>query len=54
MPATDPLRTLVDCANAHLSPDLLRAAAREALSRGLVMRSELRAVDVALAPYGGL
>jgi len=54
VPATDPARTLTDCAHAHLPPELLRQAALEALHRGLVARSELAAVIEALEPHGGL
>lgn len=54
VPVTAPLRTLVDCATSHLSPELLRGAAREALRRGLVARSELTAIEAALSPFGGL
>lgn len=54
VPVTDPLRTLKDCAEHHLSPDLLRAAARDALDRGLVTRDQLAVVDNALASFGGL
>lgn len=54
VPATAPLRILEDCAAAHLSPELLREAAREALDRGLVSRHALTAVEAALAPFGGL
>ena len=54
VPMTHPRRTLNDCAKAGLSPDLLRQAARQALQRGLVIKSELRAVEDALEEYGGL
>ena len=54
VPVTAPLRTLEDCAAAHLPPDLLRDAARSALARGLVSRGDLAAVEAALAPFGGL
>ena len=54
VPATAPLRTLEDCATAHLPPDLLRDAARSALARGLVSRGDLAAVEAALAPFEGL
>jgi predicted transcriptional regulator of viral defense system len=54
VPATAPLRTLEDCAAEHLPPELLRAAALDALSRGLVSRPALGAVEAALAPFGGL
>jgi predicted transcriptional regulator of viral defense system len=54
VPVTSPLRTLEDCAAGHLSPELLRAAALEALARGLVARRELAVVRAALASFGGL
>ena len=54
MPATAPGRTLEECAVAHLSPELLRGAALDALHRGLVTRAELAAVERALEPFGGL
>jgi predicted transcriptional regulator of viral defense system len=54
VPVTTPLRTLGDCAAAHLQPDLLRDAARSALARGLVSRGDLAAVEAALAAFGGL
>jgi predicted transcriptional regulator of viral defense system len=54
VPTTDPRRTLNDCAKGGLSPELLREAAKQALRRGLVTRSELGAVESALQPFGGL
>lgn len=54
VPVTAPLRTLDDCADAHLPPDPLRQAARDALNRGLVTRADLARVEAALAPFGGL
>lgn len=54
IPATSALQTLVDCANASLSPESLRMATQEALRRGLVERTRLKPVEVALLPYGGL
>jgi predicted transcriptional regulator of viral defense system len=54
VPVTAPLRTLGDCAAAHLQPDLIRDAARSALARGLVSQSDLAAVEAALAAFGGL
>ena len=53
-PGTSPRRTLNDCANDGLTPDLLQQAAQQAVRRGLVTRAELRDVETALAPYGGL
>jgi predicted transcriptional regulator of viral defense system len=54
VPATNPRRTLNDCARAGLSPDLLQQAAQQALRRGLVARAELGDVEQALAPFGGI
>lgn len=54
VPATSAGRTLSDCAMGGLSPELLRQAARQALRRGLVTRSELGDVETALKPFGGL
>ena len=54
VPATSASRTLSDCANAGLSPELLQQAVQQALRRGLVTRSELAVVETALAPFGGL
>lgn len=54
VPATDPARTLEDCALEHLSPDLLRDAALDAIHRGVVTREQLDAVTKALEPFGGL
>lgn len=54
VPATSASRTLSDCAKSGLSPELLRQAAQQALRRGLVTRTELGAVEAALAPFGGL
>ncbi len=54
VPVTNPRRTLNDCADEGLSPELLRQAARQALRRGLVTRLELGNVEAALAPFGGL
>lgn len=54
VPATSPARTLNDCAKSGVSPELLRHAALQVLRRGLVTRSELRDVEAALLPFGGL
>ncbi len=54
VPATSPRRTLSDCANEKLAPDLLRQAAREALRRGLVTKDDLTDVKRALRGVGGL
>ncbi len=54
VPITSPRRTLVDCAKEQVAPDLLRQAAQQALQRGLVTKTDLREVAVALEPFGGL
>jgi predicted transcriptional regulator of viral defense system len=54
VPTTSARRSLNDCARSGLSPELLRQAARQALRRGLVARSELGDVKIALKPFGGL
>jgi predicted transcriptional regulator of viral defense system len=54
VPATNPGRSLQDCAKGGLSPELLRQAALQALRRRLVAKNELRDVETALAPFGGL
>jgi predicted transcriptional regulator of viral defense system len=54
VPATNPQRTLNDCAHEHLSPELLRQAAQQALRRGLVTKDELGKVEEALKPFGGI
>jgi predicted transcriptional regulator of viral defense system len=54
VPTTNPRRTLNDCACEGLSPELLRQAAQQALRRGLVTKTELGDVEVALKPFGGL
>ncbi len=54
VPVTSTRRTLVDCAHSGLTPDLLRQAATQALTRGLVTKPELKEVEKALKPYGGI
>ena len=54
VPVTSTRRTLDDCAHSGLTPDLLRQAATQALTRGLVMKTELKEVEKALKPYGGI
>jgi len=54
VPVTSTRRTLNDCAQAGRSPDLLRQAAQQALSRGLVTKPELTEVETALIPFGGI
>jgi predicted transcriptional regulator of viral defense system len=55
VPITSARRTLQDCARQPvLAPDLLRQAAGQALRRGLVSARDLREVEQALVPFGGL
>jgi predicted transcriptional regulator of viral defense system len=54
VPVTSTRRTLDDCAHSDLIPDLLRQAASQALVRGLVTKAELKEVERALKPYGGI
>jgi predicted transcriptional regulator of viral defense system len=54
VPITSTRRTLDDCAHSDLTPDLLRQAATQALTRGLVTKAELKEVAKALKPYGGI
>jgi predicted transcriptional regulator of viral defense system len=46
IPVTSPLRTLADCASAHLSRDLLEQAIQEANTRGIVSRAELQSIGL--------
>lgn len=54
VPVTSTRRTLDDCAHSGLTPDLLRQAAMQALTRGLVMKTDLKDVEKVLKPYGGI
>jgi predicted transcriptional regulator of viral defense system len=54
VPVTSTRRTLNDCALAGLSPDLLRQAAKQALGRGLVTKTEMGKVETALKSFGGI
>jgi predicted transcriptional regulator of viral defense system len=54
VPVTNIRRTLDDCAHSGVTPDLLRQAATQALTRGLVTKPELKEVEKALKPYGGI
>lgn len=54
VPATNVRRTLNDCARDGLSPELLRQATQQALRRGLVTKTDVADVAVALAPFGGI
>lgn len=54
VPVTLIRRTLNDCAQSALSPDMLRQAARQSLTRGLAKKADLKGVEKALEPYGGI
>ena len=54
VPTTNPRRTLNDCVQEDLPPDLLREAAQQAIRRGLVNRAEIGDVEEALRIFGGL
>jgi predicted transcriptional regulator of viral defense system len=54
VPVTSTGRTLNDCAVEGLSPDLLRQATKQALTRGLVTKAELADVEKSLKPFGGI
>lgn len=53
VPATSVARTLSDCAENGLSPELLHQAVQQALRRGLTT-NELGTVEAAFEPFGGL
>ncbi|PTL84887.1 type IV toxin-antitoxin system AbiEi family antitoxin domain-containing protein [Vitiosangium sp. GDMCC 1.1324] len=42
VPITSPLRTLVDCMAAHVSPEFIHTARRQLLRRGLASAAELK------------
>ena len=54
VPVTSTPRTLNDCARAGLSPDVLRQATKQALTRGLVTKTELAEVEKTLKSFGGI
>jgi len=45
VPLTAPARTIADCIEAHVSPDLVEQAIAQARSRGLLLRDELRRLE---------
>ena len=53
VPVTTPLRTLKDCIVAHTSPEITTQAARDAIRRGLVTRSEVKSTRKRLAKETG-
>jgi predicted transcriptional regulator of viral defense system len=44
VPVTNARRTLLDCVDAHVSPELIEAAVRQAHARGLIDRDEMKAI----------
>jgi predicted transcriptional regulator of viral defense system len=51
VPVTSVVRTLIDCANFHVAPDLVNQAYRQALHRGIIRSNSVPAVTAYLAPY---
>lgn len=51
VPVTKPARTLRDCAELPIAPEMLLRATLDARRRGLVRRAEIAEVERALAPY---
>lgn len=49
VPITSPRRTLLDCIDGHLAPDLLQQALQQACERGLVSRTEGAGIGKRLA-----
>jgi predicted transcriptional regulator of viral defense system len=44
VPVTSVRRSLVDCAGAHVSPELIEAAIRQARARGLIDKDDVKAI----------
>jgi hypothetical protein len=44
LPITNVLRTLLDCVDAHVSPELVEAAFRQARKRGILDQNQIRAI----------
>jgi predicted transcriptional regulator of viral defense system len=44
VPVTAPLRTLLDCVAAHVSPELVEAAIKQTRTRGLITTEDVRTV----------
>jgi len=51
VPVTSPARTLLDCAQAELTPDLLQQALHQGLARGLFARDEVADVEDHLSRF---
>jgi hypothetical protein len=45
VPVTAPVRTIQDCAAAHVPPGLVAQAVRDGLARGLFARTDLVGLD---------
>lgn len=54
LPVTTPARTVLDCAQAHVSPDLVRQAIDEGIRRGLFTRDDVSAAEAVLGSFGGV
>lgn len=46
VPVTNVFRTLLDCVAAHVSPELVEAAVRQARARGLIDKHDVKAIRV--------
>jgi predicted transcriptional regulator of viral defense system len=44
VPVTNVPRTLIDCAGAHVSPELMEAALQQARARGLIDKDNVKAI----------
>ena len=44
VPVTNARRTLLDCVDAHVSPELVEAAVRQALARALIDKDDVKAI----------
>jgi predicted transcriptional regulator of viral defense system len=44
VPLTNALRTLLDCADAHVSPEFVEVAIRQARARGLIDKNDVKAI----------
>jgi predicted transcriptional regulator of viral defense system len=53
VPVTSPRRTLADCAASNVSPETLEKAARDALRRGIVSRTDIAGIERALGRTNG-
>jgi predicted transcriptional regulator of viral defense system len=44
IPVTNPLRTLCDCVTAHVAPELIDAAVKQARGRGLIDKDDVKVI----------